>query len=424
MNPWRQAAVNLGARATLVAAGASCAAAAFAAPGDHIRAGAAVITPSLDVGLEYATNPLQVQADAVGGADFLLSPKVEVLVDTSELAVRVGGEYQLRKYFSQALTRMDRFSDFSVDAAVEVLRDQPLGLTFSDTAGFRNNASGDDGGSYQSQFNNRFDGAATAHLGPTLALSVGGFYQLDNYFIPGANRQIAYNYRDAYGPSWAVDWKFFPRTAVVVEGEYRINNWGSNLLSTRNPDQPLGGVLVIPDSNQITTQAGLRGRITERLTLVLMAGYGNVFYDTNIEGGPDPSLGYFQNTKGFNRLLVTSQLGYEFGVGQKVSVGFRKTFLDTWFTNFVAYNEITGNFDGRIGSRFGVNARVSMRYEDYYGQVTRNDIRLRAQGDLTYFMEDYASLTAGVSWLQRASFQDDAVEYDDLNVHLLATFEY
>jgi hypothetical protein len=419
--------LSLLARATLVVMGGGWGVAS-ADPGDHIRVGEATIIPSLDVGLEYRTNPLQLESQVVGGANMRIAPRVDVAYEIDEIELKIGGQYELRKYFSEKLIRLDRFSDFSVNAGIELLPQEVVGFRFSDVAGFRNNASGDDAGSYHSQFRNRFDGAAVAHIGPTLGVAIGGFYGADNYFVPvpldqGRGSQ-SFNYRDSYGPTLNAEWSFFPRTALVVEGEHAINKWGANLVGVGNPNQPNLPVIAMPNSRFTTVQAGLRGRITERLVVVMMAGYGAGVYDETSVPADTGVTGFDVDIKGLNGLLITTQAQYDFGVGQRLSAGYRKSFADMWFTNFVTYNEIYGRFDGRIGSRLTPSAAVSMRYEDYYGQVARNDIRLSANGFMTYNVQDYARLTGGVSWIQRASFQDSLVEYDDFNFQLMATFTY
>lgn len=403
---------------------------AQAEPGDHIRAGDVTIIPSLDLGLSYRTNPLRVEADPVDGVAFDLSPRVEMSVDTSEVDFKLGGEYNLTKYFSERLVKLDRFNQFDVDASAELLKEQALGFRVSDAIGFRSNTSGALTGSYHSQFRNRLNGAVVVRPGATLDFSLGGFYNIDNYFVPTRDGQTerSYNYRDSYGPTWAATWAFFPRTAFVYEGSYDISRWGANCIATGNANQPLGATLAKPDSNSLKMQGGLRGRVTERLTVTATGGYGVGQYDESSVascGSINEAL-YAQDVSGIDHLLVTAQIQYEFGVGQRVRLGYRKDFLDSWFTNYTAFNELYGELDGRVGSRLGMAAGARMRFEDHYGQETRTDIRLQANGDLTYFFQDYASLTTGVSWIQRATTaaQDASLEYDDVNVHLLGTFTY
>lgn len=405
---------------------------AVADPGDHIRVGDATITPSLDLGLEYRTNPLRLEANSIPGVNMRIAPRVEMTLESQEVDMRLGGDYQLIKFFSERLTNLDRFNQFNVDVGIDVLKDQVIGFRFADNVGIDSNPSGDQTGSYHTQFRNRFDGASVIRVGPTLAFTLGGFYRVDSYRVPevfdDTGRLRAFNFRDSYGPTWSADWTFFPRTAVVYYGSYDIQRWGATCISTGNAQQALGSSLALPDNNHLKMQAGLRGRITERMTVVVTGGYGSGRYlEDSVDGCEDSNAeAYAQDVKGIDHLLVTTQIQYDFGVGQRVAVGYRKDFLDSWFTNYTSFNELYGTYTGRMGSRFGLSSGVRMRFENHFGQESRADIRLQANGDLTYYFQDYASVTAGAAWIQRATSDvvDQSLEFDDVNIHLLGTFTY
>ncbi len=55
--------------------------------------------------------------------------------------------------------------------------------------------------------------------------------------------------------------------------------------------------------------------------------------------------------------------------------------------------------------------------------MVRNDVVNRVTADFAYRLKNWASVTPGVYWQQRASNVDN-VEYDDVNIHLLGTFTY
>lgn len=405
---------------------------AHAEPGDHIRIGDATITPSLDLGLEYRTNPLLLEANPKDGVNMRIAPRIEVSLETTEVDLRMGGDYQLIKYFSPELTNLDRYNQFNADVALDVLKDQVIGFRFADQVGIDNNPSGSQTGSYHRQVRNRFDGSTVVRVGPTLSFAVGGFYKADSYRVPQVRDEIGslrpFNFRDTYGPTWSADWTFFPRTAVVYFGSYELHRWGDTCLGTGNNQQAFGNALALPNSDHLKMQGGLRGRITERMTVIATGGYGSARYDEDsvVDCGDSRRDAYAQDISGIEHLLLTTQIQYDFGVGQRVAVGYRKDFQDTWFSNFTAFNELYGTYTGRIGSRVGLNSGVRMRFENHYGQETRSDIRLQANGDVSYFFQDYASVTAGVAWLQRATADavDASLEYDDINVHLLTTFTY
>ena len=79
-------------------------------------------------------------------------------------------------------------------------------------------------------------------------------------------------------------------------------------------------------------------------------------------------------------------------------------------------------YDGRFGPVAPL-VKYEVRLENYTGELARRDVVNRVNADLAYWFRDYASASAGMWWMQRAS-EDDVVEYDDFNLHLSMTFQY
>lgn len=375
---------------------------AHAEPGEHIQAGSATITPELDLGVEFRTNVRRDETEETPGANVRVAPGVTVDLSTPQTDFSLGGEYELRKYFGD-LSRYDRFNDFRVDADLNAGKQQALGLKLGNHAVLRNldvaNSSQDP---FNTQLRNSLNGLVVARPGPVLDIGVGGLWTLDDYRLPGNDGSARkYNTRNAVGPQWEVQWRFFPRTAVVLEGSYQLNRWAENSVAGVN----------LPNSNFFRLLAGMRGRLTERVVLIAMLGYGSGKYTDD------------NSVAGLAKLLAQAQLKYTLSPGRVIEVGYIKDFEDSYFTNYLTYNRVFARFDGRIGSRAGLLVGASLIPESYTGDVTRNDLRIRGEADFRYHIQDWASITSGVWYNQRAS-DDSGVEYKDVNIHVLGTFTY
>ncbi len=405
---------------------------AHAAPGDHIRVGDAVITPSLAAGFEYRTNLYRVEADPVGGLGMRVIPSLTISLKGPDASLQVDGRYELKKYFGADLVALDRFDNFDVGAAITALDQQVVGFKLDESAGLLNNPvealTSED--PYSTQLSNDLEGTIELRPGSALTIGLGGRWEFDDYRVPTgaqADGTRPFNRKNTYGPVLHSRWEFFPRTAFALDASYLFVRWQDNLLSTPDESGQVGSVLAIPNA-----ELGIRGRIAPPLVLVLMAGYGDARYSEDsvtdavagTEPGADSSSGSFAvDLSGIDHLLLDAQLKYIFGVGQKATVGYSRDFQDVYFTNYVAFDYIYARLNNRIGGRVGTDAEFGARFEGYEGEITRQDIRLAAKGDISVQASDWAKISTGLWWNQRAS-TDDLVEYDDFNVHLTGTFTY
>ena len=79
---------------------------ANAEPGDHIRVGAAEITPSVVMGVNWNSNVYRTAGDLGGeqgpesGANLRTGPRLQVALDSSDAVMTANAAYYLRKYFN------------------------------------------------------------------------------------------------------------------------------------------------------------------------------------------------------------------------------------------------------------------------------------------------------------------------------------
>lgn len=419
---------------------------ARAEPGDHIRVGDAVVTPDIEAGFEYRSNVYHEEVDPQGGGNLRIAPGIEITVEGEDARFSFSSEYEARKQLfvafdaaevplevrgtldqSQAVSNLDRWSDFSAETSASLARQTVVGLELADQVAYRNHVIDSElsDSPYMTQFKNAL--AGQVRISPTGAVQFrpGGFWTYDDYRVPefygtaglDANEHEPFNARNTYGPSLSAAWNFFPNTAWVFDARYAWVEWKVDGISSQlaNPSAGVSGQTIAkPDSTQLRVTTGLRGRITPKLTVDLQAGYGQAIYGESA----DPAAATDIQT-----YLLTAQVGWQPKEGSGVALGYRKDFEDVFFSNFVSYHHLFLQANTTLDKKLELLARYGIRLETYSGAVTRSDQFMRGSFAATYHFSDWASLGTSV-WYQTRFSSDDLVEYDDVGVLISATLQY
>lgn len=410
---------------------------AHAGPGDHIRLGSMEIVPNVDMGAEFRSNVYRTESGEQSASNLLLSPGLNITSETDRHTFRLGGDWTLRKFLfvdrgdlSDAaaegrVQRLDRFNDAGANLSLDAFKRSVVGLRLSEQIAFRNWTTDAPLADvpYSSHFRQALRGALRINVASAISVFAGGQWGHDQFFTPVEGTEEPLNVRNAYGPTLEARYSFLPRTALVIRGNYTFNQWQNN---TVGDDED---ALVIADSTQLKLLGGLDGQLTEKLFITLMGGWGIAPYDPESVPGTvattDPSAG---GPTGGRRILLKGQVRYDIRppsadqAGTKVTVGYVRDVRDSFFTNWVGMDQVSLRFDGRVW-RLLPSASAQLTWESYFGDVSRNDLVQRYQADIAYPLRDYASLKLGTWWHRRQS-SDPTADYDDVNVHLMATFQY
>jgi len=423
-------AASFGARAAFLGAGVGWGAVAWAGPGDHIRVGEATITPRISVGFEHSTNVYHSDDNVVGGTNLHVAPGLDVGVDGPDLKFQLSGDYELRKYFQPSVTSLDRYNDFQVGASLEALRRGPIGFGLSDSLGLRNSPadipSSDE--PFQTQFRNQLDGAVHIRPGSALQIRVGGRWAFDDIQVAsGITSERGFNRKHSGGPTLGVDWAFFPRTALLLESSYEFHRWGENVISTVESEASdgLGDELAKPNSDHFRISLGMQGRITEKIVVVLGAGYGFANYDeTSVNGGESADTeGFAADVRGAEHLLLDASFRYDFSPTDQFVLGYEKDFNDVFFSNYASYHRVFTRVNKRFGKRFGTAGELAIRYEDYAGEIERQDLFFEADASFSVYINDWADVSIGGNFDRRGSSDADVL-YNDFTAYLRSNFVY
>jgi len=432
---------------SLAAGALALAGPAWAGPGDHIQAGPAEIVPSIALGFEAWSNAYLSQGErATGnagdagqlGINFFLSPALDVNVNHEKVRFKFEGAYFLRKFFQPDIAAdLDRFSDFDAGFRLDILPKGVVGVYLADKARLRNQASdvASYDGSLITRLQNSLGGGLNFRFGPGIELSPGVDWNYQLVRVPAVTGQQPYNNLSVVSPKLDLHWRFFPSTMYILEAQYDLNRWSENFVESSGG--ALGDFIGIPDSDFFKARTGLRGRITRHLILTVTAGYGFGDYKddsvADAAGGnaeADPTgEGYGQDVKALDAFLATVKFGIDLGhserktFGQLITLRYVKDFDDSFFTNYVAYNDIGASLDSRWGRFLGSRLQGGVRFENYQGEVSRKDTFIVAGGHLAVIPAKWMDISVGATWNQRAS-DDDSVEYDNVIGSLVARFTY
>ncbi|MFT4627793.1 MAG: hypothetical protein ACI8PZ_006480 [Myxococcota bacterium] len=414
--------------------------AAVAAPGDHIRpSDSTVVTPSLGVGFDYRTNVYRSESAPSSAGSLTITPGLDIGVKSDQVRWRLFGNWVGRKFlFVQAneaippaepgtrVANLDRFNQFAVGTSLDVFSEEPVGIVLDDRATLQNNNADADlaKAPFTTQIRNRLQGGLRVSPGPALDLVLGGHHAFDEFRTPGPEGQQSFNTRNTFGPDLNVEWRFFPRTALVFNLEYSAVRWRDSVVLADSGDSigTFQGEVALPNSSQVKARTGIEGQFTEKVYFDFLVGYGIATYDeasaetVKIDG----AIG--EDVRGLDGLLIATEARYQFVEKANLKLGYRKDFLDSFFTNYVAYHYAYAGVGVPVGP-VDTSLTYGARFEAYRGDAQRDDIFNRVALDLAINTTDYMSVDLGTWWQQRAS-SDIAVEYDDWNVHVGATFTY
>lgn len=414
---------------------------AWAAPGDHIRVGDVEVVPDIDLGAEYRTNVYRSETGRIPSGNLRFAPGLTATAAGDDHEFRFGGEWELRKFFfvadpvdndpltgAERVRRLDRFNEFAVSAGFDTFRRNLVGFKLSNETGLKNWTADAEFSElpYTSQFRNDLNGGVRVNPGPALEIVPGGAWAYDSFQVPGERGERGLNKRNTYGPRLDAKWAFLPRTSLVVHGSYMFHAWQTNLFEAFGPE--VGADFALPNSQHIKFTTGVDGRFTEKLSAQGMIGYGVALYDEDSVLSQEDLERISADLVGAAGILAKAQVRYQLNPGDQdrpgtsLAAGYVRDFRDSFFTNFVSLNQLFVQANGRLGD-FQPMLRYELRFEDYRGEIERNDVVNRFTGDIGYWFSDWAAVTAGMWWQQRASSTDN-VEYDDFNLHAMATFTY
>jgi len=421
---------------------------AHAKAGDHIRTGNTTIIPSMELAVVTRSNVYLVEGastneagEAVGadperGTLFRVHPGLMFNVKGNDAIFDFSADYKAVKFFEKSHTNLDRYKDVQLGASLKAFPESVVGFKLNDRFHItgRESEASYATSSYINHTMNDAGGRVSIHPGSALEIDLGGNVTYDKYDVSPqstAEGSPALNNRLGYGPGLDLKWNFFPKTAVVASYSMAWFDWEENVVDARGDGistEDVGETLGIPDGSLWRTSLGLRGRLTDKVVVGVIAGYGQMDYDEgSVKGADGNAAGFAEDLKGLpDGLTGVVELGLKPNKSQSITIGYRKAFQDVYFTNFVSFHNGFLRYEGTFAERVGVTFNTGYRYETYGGEISREDHLLNAGGDVVFKTTAFLDVGLGVGWVQRGS-ADGAhpeIEYDDVNIRGGLTFTY
>lgn len=460
--------------------------AAFADAGDHIRFGnGGEFTPSLSIAGVYRTNNYLTVGSSfgdsdedatVGGMHLNVRPELALQLKSRAVILGVDAGYDVRKYFSEELTNLDRYGNVNGQVQLVVLPEAFAGFKVDTgiVVSGRETEAVNSQDAYLQQLVSRNQATFTVRPGDAMEIDVGGSFELRTIKVPEGFATVdgaptaSLNSRLSSGLVSSFNWQFLPKTAIVAGFERFNSRWESNAIAASgegvgsfaiepgdsgfvpcDPSDAATGsddcFLPVPNGTFTKFDAGIRGRFTPRLVLGVVVGFTRASFDSSTVQAPVSGAnmveledsdkcgdkgaadGVNDDLEGFPCMLNGNiELGYEVREGQTITVGFRREAQPVFFTNYLNLNRYYVGYVGTFADRHRLTTGFDLNQQDYRGQVTRDDLWFRARGDMAWGVQKWLSIDTGVWYTGRRS-ADGAfpeIEYDDINIHGGLTVQY
>lgn len=298
----------------------------------------AILHAALFADIGYDTNVLYTNQDSRPAAVLHVGPRLSI-TNAERDGTRPSGIYydvfaglDWRKYLSddEDITDQDAINP-SVGGALELSSGQTLSVLFTENFVRYTQAPYSAGEPIVRDDNLASVGLRYAPGGGRLMLSLRYANLIDYY-------EGAYRDGSNMGNELLLDagWRWLPKTSIYVQV-------AQGVVSYFNGDKPT--------SYPLRTMAGLRGLLTEKLSLNLGAGYSNAFYSS----GDNPS--------GFGNVGIVAEVNYAIDLLSRAGVGYRHDFVNSPFVGqFYDMDAVYAVYQQLIASR--VATYLYGRYEN------------------------------------------------------------
>lgn len=353
----------------------------------------------LGIGLEggYDTN-VRYQPDkyATPDAQLNIKPVLELKTPEKAISFELGTKLNIIKYFGIEDEQTSEHSTLNADANASLIFNPKGQVRFilSDIFSRNNDPRSDAIGNF-----NRTSNAAGAGLE---YIPSGGAFELKmayRFYFDLYDKDTGLEYMDAmsHQPELKIKWRFFPKTAFVIDSSMDIRTY---------PNKKVVGNTVLQNRDQmgIRAMAGLIGLMTPRLSTTMKVGYGDTLAD---EG------------ENYRSIIGNFELTYDFNIQSRASLGYSRDFQPASLYGYYGVDKLYAKLSYLFAGRLQLNLDGAFSYE-LFGKPLVNDANLKGNTDLVFELNGSLEfminrmLTCGISerFLARNSDRRDVINED------------
>jgi hypothetical protein len=281
----------------------------------------------------------------------------------------VVGSVDFVKYFNSGVTSQDAINP-SLGGTAEFSSNQALSLSLSETFSRYQQAPYSKGADVII----RDDNMASASLryapgGGRLRVMLRYTNLIDKY------EGTSYGFGSNMGNEGVLDigWRWLPRTTIYAQlsqGAITYFNPGSTNVSASYP---------------LRTLLGLRGLLTDKLSVNIAAGYENAFYSSG------------ENPSNFGNVGILAEINYQMSALTRAGLGYHHDFVNSPFLGgYYNMDAIYGTFQQMVASRVVTYLFGRLENRGFGGGTRRNDVNVMGGVALDYIVGKF--LLAGASY--------------------------
>lgn len=299
-------------------------------------------------------------AEGDGGVE--VQPRFAIVYPGKNFRWTLNTGYRFLTYFNANNTNHSNLrvvGQFDVSSTFDVNRQGKLGFWFGPKLG---NAPVRRGGADNVDHQMTVTTPLRVLIRPTKAftIDVDGHWAWERSYRPARAfdpNPIQLGDRHDVGGGLGVDWRFFPRSHLTLDGEVARNLWTTLDSTAVNHTQR-------DPATYWRAYFGIKTDITRKLAMLAQIGYGGIYFAKDTTAAAD-------NLKGAEGLLGRFELAISPVQTQRFTLGFDRNFEFVYFAN--RSTETTGYFGykGQFGGRLGLNVDFSYIHRDFKGGLDR-----------------------------------------------------
>jgi opacity protein-like surface antigen len=355
-------ATRLGVALLVVAMSLAGSAAADTGDDSGLSLGQLIVKPALTVEVIYDSNVFRQQTSPQADLGVQAVPSLQLIFPGESFRWELDAYYRFFTYFNVAGKNHDVLRDlanFSIGTSFDVNRKGKFGFWFAPSFFNRRGLRGADTEPSQGSdlgYELGVNVPLEFRIRPTQAFQfkIDAHWQyIRAYFTQAtfdSNPEVLGQPHDV-GGGLSIDWKFFPRSHFLFDGDVGHVFQGPYDEASALHDAPI-------ENTYFRLLVGMKGDVTRKLSMMGMIGYGGVFLG---EANRDDNL------TGIDGLIGRAEIAIRPLLTQRIAFGFSRDFYFKYYAFHITDMQAYVKYKGLIAERLAILASFSYTFRDLEG---------------------------------------------------------